>query len=99
MSTWLEGFHAALAAMLQRQLDDRREPGRPEVPRQVIDRVLGIDTAIDEGFAGSDVTAGEDPKVYIQIEAVMSTGHPCTFPYWGTLAELIRELTGKGQAG
>lgn len=94
MSTWLEGFHAALAAMLQRQLDERREPDRPEVPRQIVDRVTGVDTAIAPGFGGSDVTAGEEPKVCLRIDAVMSTGLQQTFPYWGGLGELIRELTG-----
>lgn len=95
MSDWQNGFHSALADMLQRQLDERREPDRPEVPRQIVDHVTSFDTAIDEGFRGSDVTAGEDPKVYIKIEAVMSTGQQQTFPYWGSLGNLVRELTGR----
>lgn len=94
MSTWQEGFHAALADMLQRQLDEQREPDRPEIPRQVVDRVTGVDTAMCEGFGGSDVTAGEDPEVYVKIDAVMSTGERRTFPYWGSLGNLVRELTG-----
>lgn len=93
MSAWLDGFHAALAALVQRRLDESREPDRPEIPRQIVDRVTGVDTALEHGFGGSDVTAGEDPTVYVQITAVMRSGHTMTYSYWGTLGDLIRELT------
>lgn len=92
MSTWLEGFHAALAAMLQRQLDERREPDRPEVPRQIVDRVTGVDTAIAPGFGGSDVTAGDDPRIMVTITWKNTAGEQHSIWVEMTLTELMRRL-------
>lgn len=90
MSDWRDGFHRDVLAWLGPHLVETRPPGAWNLGTPA--EIVSIEEELDTGFGGSDVTAGDDPKILLTITWKNTMGQKRSTAEYMTLTELMRRL-------
>lgn len=89
VTDWRVGFYAAVVDWLNRTLPEKHA----DWDFKTVVSVLSVEEALDRGFCGSDVTAGDDPEVDLRICWIDIDGARQNHLFSMFLTDLMKELT------
>ncbi|MFD4439008.1 hypothetical protein ACFWPK_04425 [Nocardia sp. NPDC058519] len=88
MSDWREGFHRDVLAWIPKYLNEMR----PHLDWGTPAEIVSIEEELDKSFGGSDVTAGDDPRIMLTISWKNTAGEQHLIYEEMTLTDLMRRL-------